>query len=74
MQKYRSQQNEEKLEVFKSDTEGTQITQVSVANSVSEFTYDPDEEITFSSFYGRYENILQRDGLTKEKFACCCEK
>ena len=36
----------------------------SIINSVSEFIYKPDEEITFEAYFQRYEEIFQKDWVT----------
>ncbi len=42
----------------------------SVANSISELVYNPDEGITFPASYRRYKGIFKRDCLhwNDEKF------
>ena len=35
--------------------------QNSVINSIGEFVYKPDEEVTFGPYFRRYEEIFQKD-------------
>ena len=61
MKEYQNQQHKEMLEIFfkKLNTEGTPFRQDSIANSICEFNYNPNEEITFSLYYRHYEDIFQ---------------
>ena len=66
------------LEIFFKmlNTEETPITQNSIANSICELDYHPDEEITFPHIIGfmrTYFDKIVWDGQTTEKFAFCCE-
>ena len=49
------------LEIFfkKSNIEGTSIMPDLIPNSICEFNCNPDKEITFSSYYKRYEDVFQ---------------
>lgn len=60
----------------KSRAEGNafSFSQDTVVNAISEFIYDPEEELTFSTHFHRYADIFENDchgwNDKKSSFAC----